>query len=43
MNAHAADHDGPVDYGDALAYLRGRDRTPLSRRTTADHNKVIFG
>src|SRR4029077_9766676 len=43
MNAHAAAHDGPVDHGDALAYLRGRDCTPLSRRTTADHNKVIFG
>ena len=43
MNAHAAYHDGPVDHGDALAYLRSRDRTPMSRRATSDHKKVIFG
>src|SRR5437870_567369 len=43
MNAHASDHDGPVDDGDALAGLCRRDSALLACWATADHNKVIFG
>src|SRR6266849_6020608 len=43
MNAHASDHDGPVDDGDALARLCRSDGALLARWATADHNKVIFG
>ena len=43
MNAHAADHDRPVDNGDALARFCRRDGALLSRWATANHNQVIFG
>ncbi len=43
MNAHATDHGGPVDDGNALARLRRRDGTLLARRAAADHHKVVFG
>jgi len=41
MNAHAADHAGPVDHGDTLARLCGGDGGLLARRATADYNQVI--
>ena len=43
MNAHAADHGGPVDHGDALARLCRGDSALLPRRATADYNKVVCG
>jgi hypothetical protein len=43
MNAHAADHDSAVNYGDALARLCRRDNALLARLATADYNKVVCG
>jgi hypothetical protein len=43
MNAHASDHDGPIDDGDGLARLCRRDGALLTSWATADHNKVVFG
>jgi alpha-beta hydrolase superfamily lysophospholipase len=43
MNADAADHDGPVDHGDALARLCHSDGALLARWATADYNKVVEG
>ena len=43
MNAHAADHDGPVDHGDALTRLCRSDGALLARWATADYNDVVRG
>src|ERR1700730_17311678 len=41
MNAHASDHDGPVDHSDAFARLCRSDGGLLPRWPTADYNQVI--
>jgi hypothetical protein len=42
MNAHASDHSGAINYGNAFArFCRGYG-TFLPRWATADHNKVVF-
>src|ERR1700688_3415061 len=43
MDGYASNHVGPIDDSDALARLRSSDSALLASRTTADHNKVIFG
>src|ERR1700678_1223471 len=43
MNAHASEHAGPVNYGDAFARLCRSDGAFLARWATTNHNKVVFG
>ena len=42
MNAHASEHAGPVNYGDAFASLCRSDGALLARRATTNYNKVVF-
>jgi hypothetical protein len=42
MNAHAPDHSGSVNYGDAFTRFCRGDGTFLTSRATADHDKVVF-
>jgi hypothetical protein len=43
MNAHASEHAGPVNYGDAFASLCRSDGALLARWATTNYNKVVFG
>src|SRR6266404_1993297 len=41
VSAHAADHAGPINDGDALSLLRRRNGSLLACRATANHDEVI--